>query len=80
MLAVVVWVSVLYHFVMIKYITLVKYMLEKLVVCCTYVYSAWVGALAHEGAHSGRRNTMFSQETLLGITFVLSVALRRNVA
>ena len=32
--------SVLYHFVMIKYITLVKYVLEKLVVCCTYVYSA----------------------------------------
>ena len=36
MLAVVVWVSVLYHFVMIKYITLVKYVLEKLVVCCIF--------------------------------------------
>ena len=28
--------SVLYHFVMIKYITLVKYVLEKLVVCCIF--------------------------------------------
>ena len=34
--AVVVRLSELYHFVMIKYITLVKYVLEKLVVCCIF--------------------------------------------